>query len=736
MNKSVPTRVLRQHPDLEQLKRQAKELLNAFRSGDEEAGAEVAAHYRDANPATFALHDAQLVLARAYGFQSWAKLKAYTDGVTVKRLCDAVSADDMEKVRAMLKVRPELVNLHMAENNEQQALHFAVYSRSAPMVRLLMQHGANARIGIWPHRDATTPLTIATERGYDEIVQIIQEEEGARPGPHEDNDPNAWPAELVEVARSMDEDRVIAFFESHPELINVPYYKMAPLHGAAYHASDRLVTWFIDHGADVNLRDKDGPSPLELAGRSGQASAEQIAAIAVILLGRGAEMTARAAICLGDADWLRARHAEGALPKQLPAGQGDRGLLQVAVEYNRPEILKLLLELGLPPDEPVRKEGNQETGGPLRECIKAGRFEMAELLIERGATLTPAVAVALGKRDWIRAQHAAGKLENSAGEEGGLISASVKADRPEILELLLDLGFDPDERQRMDWMDADENMHSSGGPLRWCAGHGKLRMAEILLDRGADPNAWDYPGPPLWAALRERDDAMVKLLESRGAVYNPTSVGMLRDTERARKMFADYDAGRLDRTGFWERGNLAEEMLSSGADGGDPEIVRMALARIDWPRDDPRWWGPLGQPMGFYHEIPWIRSPKWPLDRSTYLECFRLILERSGPHLRADRFRQTPLHEVAAMGSWVTNDEVVQFATTLLDAGAKTDVRDDLLKSTPLGWACRWGRAKLVKVLLERGADLEEREAEPWATPVAWAKKMKHDEVLRLVRSV
>ena len=56
-----PTRTLPEHPDLDQLRRQAKELLEAFRSGDADASAEVHAHYRDAASNTFALHDAQLV---------------------------------------------------------------------------------------------------------------------------------------------------------------------------------------------------------------------------------------------------------------------------------------------------------------------------------------------------------------------------------------------------------------------------------------------------------------------------------------------------------------------------------------------------------------------------------------------------------------------------------------------------------------------------------------------------
>ena len=74
MNRSLPTRQLREHPGLPQLERQAKELLDAFRAGDPGAVTEVNSHYRSADPAAFALHDAQFVLARAYGFESWPTL--------------------------------------------------------------------------------------------------------------------------------------------------------------------------------------------------------------------------------------------------------------------------------------------------------------------------------------------------------------------------------------------------------------------------------------------------------------------------------------------------------------------------------------------------------------------------------------------------------------------------------------------------------------------------------------
>ena len=62
-------------------------------------------------------------------------------------------------------------------------------------------------------------------------------------------------------------------------------------------------------------------------------------------------------------------------------------------------------------------------------------------------------------------------------------------------------------------------------------------------------------------------------------------------------------------------------------------------------------------------------------------------------------------------------------ATTLLDAGASLDKHDPLLESTPLDWACRWGRSDLVQLYLSRGADVWEPDAEPWPTPLAGPRR-------------
>ena len=182
MKQKLPTRRMREYPDLEQLKRQAKELLRGFTAGEAAAVAEVNAHYRAADAKSFALHDAQLVIARSFGFDSWPKLKAYVDGVTVRRLAGAILADDLDQVKAMLDARPEIADLTMSYGDEHRPIHYAVMKRSQEMVRLLMRRGADARHGIHPHRDATAAWTIAKERGYEEIAAIIEEEEQRRQG--------------------------------------------------------------------------------------------------------------------------------------------------------------------------------------------------------------------------------------------------------------------------------------------------------------------------------------------------------------------------------------------------------------------------------------------------------------------------------------------------------------------------------------------------------------------------
>jgi ankyrin repeat protein len=89
-------------PDLEQLRRQAKELLRAAREGDGAARERIAAV---ADRQTLA--GAQLALAREYGFASWPRLKREVERREV------LDSGDVERLAALLAEEPDLATTPM-----------------------------------------------------------------------------------------------------------------------------------------------------------------------------------------------------------------------------------------------------------------------------------------------------------------------------------------------------------------------------------------------------------------------------------------------------------------------------------------------------------------------------------------------------------------------------------------------------------------------------------------------
>lgn len=78
------------HPSLEHLRKQAKELLREFHGGDAKAVERfraISSHFADSGQLDDAtLADAQFVLAREYGFESWARLKQHIEVLPDPRL--------------------------------------------------------------------------------------------------------------------------------------------------------------------------------------------------------------------------------------------------------------------------------------------------------------------------------------------------------------------------------------------------------------------------------------------------------------------------------------------------------------------------------------------------------------------------------------------------------------------------------------------------------------------------
>jgi ankyrin repeat protein len=631
----APTRTLPHRPSLAQLRKQAKELLKSYRAGKKAAVAEVERIERSPAPANFGLADAQRVLARAYGFSSWPALKNHVEGVNFAAFLAAAEAGDVAAVQRLAKARPDLINQHHAESGS--ALHRAVLRRDQELTRVLLQLGADARVGIWPHRDATTAYAMAADREYGEIVATIEREEENRRArlSHQGTSTRAAVDALRQAIAERRTADGIALLEADPALKSAcDLYGVTPLHQAAGKHDSALVGWLLDHGAS--------PGALALAD-----------------------------------------------PREEPLESGTTPLDFAAnaagwAPEGRDRIFYFMENAHVDP---------------------ARFYETVHLLLEKGAELTPRAAVALGDREAVLRLHREGRLTNTIHDPWGLLAIAVRVNRLDMVATLLDLGFDPNES-----VVSDEDERSSGMPLWFASMCDRYEIAELLLARGANVNT--VVGACGDALGRAQDEKMKALLLKHGARI---TVEQLPGGEQGREMAKAILAGTMPGSSLDVANptltDLAEQMLWA-ASWSDPEIVRLCLPHTPRPRDDP-WWN-------------------YVLIHAALPESFKLILDHGVDPDVVGAGGFTILHHLAT--DTHTAHRMTR-ATMLLDAGASLTKRDSRLQSTPLGWACRWGRIELVRLYLERGADALEADAQRWATPLAWATKRGHHEIVELLRS-
>ena len=254
-------------PSLEQLRKQAKELLRELRSGDADAVSRVRAHV--ARPAkspadSVTLADVQFVLAREYGFESWARLKRHIESIQRPRDFDqaiwgentwpflvAVYEGREATVRAMLGGDPTLAR---AEYAYMQPLHYAVRGERPSMVRLLLDSGADPLAEGWSGRIGDdTPLARARDREQTEIVALL-EDAASRPHVAAPERNVSTTSEWRELENEMFKACGKGDIERAREMIRLhPGIAQAGLYEAVHHDEPEIVQLLFDHGADPTI---------------------------------------------------------------------------------------------------------------------------------------------------------------------------------------------------------------------------------------------------------------------------------------------------------------------------------------------------------------------------------------------------------------------------------------------------------------------------------------------------
>jgi hypothetical protein len=111
-----PSKVLPSHPSFESIRKQAKKLVRQFAAGDPDALARVHAQL-PAPILPLSLRDAQLVLAREYGFAGWQELRAAVIGLEGKGLEwaaaeaeRAIHGNNVEQLAQLIQEYPALLS--------------------------------------------------------------------------------------------------------------------------------------------------------------------------------------------------------------------------------------------------------------------------------------------------------------------------------------------------------------------------------------------------------------------------------------------------------------------------------------------------------------------------------------------------------------------------------------------------------------------------------------------------
>jgi ankyrin repeat protein len=455
MKRELPAR-----PDIEQLKHQAKNLLKSYKSGERAA----IERFRESHPRQSAadsrpqlrLSDAQLVIAREYGFESWPKLKAAVDTMTLDQqdpatlLHRAFREDNAPLVRKLLTRHPEFkakINEPVPEVFDSPPITLV---KSPAMLDVLLEAGAdiNAKSRWWAggfgllHSASPELARYAVERGA--VVDVHA------------------------AARLGDLERLRRIVAAQPESIHARGGDgQTPLHFAA---NVEIASFLLDHAADIDARDVDHEStPAQWMIKSRQQ-------VARYLIGRGCKTDILMAAALGDL----------ALVKQHLAADPECIRIRVSEEYfpmigGKAGGTIYQWELGwhVSAHQVAKKFGHREVFEWLME------HSPAEVQLVNAAWLGDARLV----RELLHARP--NLVEALSRPERRQLAHAARNNDTDAAALMIEAGWPVDVRSQ-----------HNATPLHWAAWHGNAKLVKLLLAKNPplEDAQNDFDGTPMrWA---------------------------------------------------------------------------------------------------------------------------------------------------------------------------------------------------------------------------------------------
>jgi ankyrin repeat protein len=426
MSEALPARA-----SIEHLKNQAKALLRAYREKEGEAVAQFRSLKLKAG-ARAKLTDAQRLVARKYGFASWAKLRAHVSAAPKvdlhKMVKDAFVADDAKTLRELMAQHPELkgaVNQPIAAFDSPPIL----CARSREMIDLLLEAGAeiNARSRWWAGG-------FGILEGINPELSPYAIERGATVTVHA-------------AARLGMLDRLKELISADPGLVHARGGDgQTPLHFAS---SVKIAEYLLEQGAEIDARDVDHEStPAQWMLRERQE-------VTRFLVRRGCRTDILMAAALGDLE-----------------------LVKKHLEENPESIRMSVSERHFPKQNPraggtiyIWTLGHNKT--PPLVAREFGHEDVFRFLMERSPLeLKLAQACELGDEETFKALLASRPdiVKRLSEDERRKLVDAAQNNNTKAVKLMLEAGWPVDARGQ-----------HNGTALHWAAFHGNAEMVDWLL---------------------------------------------------------------------------------------------------------------------------------------------------------------------------------------------------------------------------------------------------------------
>jgi ankyrin repeat protein len=720
---------------VDNLRKAARRWLKSLREGDPEAGARLARAYPGA-PKQATLRDVQHALARERGHESWVALtRAVVDrsasATPLTALLSAAGKGDGTAVVAILDQHPDIINERgtlPGNTGLRTALHFG--SGHEAVVRTLLERGADPNIR--DDGDNAFPIHFAAERGDLAVVKLLIEH-GADPigaGTTHELDVLGWAvcfdyAMHVEVARyllahgarhtllsavAMGEAGVVRAFAAAGADLNQRMdstnKRRTPLHLAVVKKQVTALAALIELGADLNLEDAVGLTPLDQAALDGEDEMVRL------LVDAGASITLPAAIVLEQPDQIERLVREN--PEALSTTnnrQWARLLVHASSRVSARVMERLLRTVmrhrsGL---SIVNMEDDKETAvdgasgyTPLHAAAFHGNDDAAAVLLKHGANPRTRDGKYCGTPAGWAAYAGHMATANLILDAGIDIFDAINFDRADRVNDILDCdpgaidrpfkAYASCESRDDQWWPAPDST-----PLQWATMQRKPNAVHILTERGAGAR----PADDIQRAALDEHERFVQACFRLDA--DEAKRLLLAHPEYLQSPVAMFDAAKRDRPDLLalllDLGFALEVQDQTGKralhEAAARNALRAAIFLLERGAEvDPRESSYNGTPIGWAahgdrREMVELLSRQsrdiWTLCVHGYVERVRDILTEDPSRARViSKDGDTPLW-------WLPDDEAkaMQIVALLVAAGT-----DPAAKNNDGGTAADWARRR------------------------------------------